>query len=415
MYASSIRFVTPIALLILCCLATSLKAADADDALLQGAAERIDKHRKADVSISVIDDTGKPVSGVAVAVEQKRHAFLFGCNFFQFGRFQTSADEEAYRGQFADLFNYATLGFYWPSYENRKDQPNHQYAQAVAEWCQGHGITTKGHPLAWNYFEPRWLPDDLAEVKRLQLARISDCVTRFRGLIDIWDVVNEATHFERGELVKRAPKLTKMWQETGRVEFVDQCFKEARGANPEATLLINDYRVDPAYADLIKKMTEKAGERPYNVIGIQSHMHDGVWTNQKIWEVCERFTPFDVPLHFTELTVVSGAAGWERRKAGQTWDSTPEGEKSQADEVRRIYTMLFSHPSVTAITWWDFADRNAWQGAPAGLIGKDLQPKPAYKVLHDLAKNQWWTKLQLQTDAEGARCFVVFWENTWWP
>ena len=84
-------------------------------------------------------------------------------------------------------------------------------------------------------------------------------------------------------------------------------FSHARAANEHATLLINDYRVDPAYVQLIKDMTQQAGHRPFDVIGLQSHMHGGVWTNEKIWEVCERFAPFDVPLHFTELTVLSGA------------------------------------------------------------------------------------------------------------
>ena len=74
----------------------------------------------------------------------------------------------------------------------------------------------------------------------------------------------------------------------------------------------------------------------------------------------------------------------------------------------RIYTMLFSHPAVAAITWWDFADRNAWQGAPAGLLGKDLKPKPAYTALKDLIKNQWWTRAELTTDADGRVAFRGF-------
>ena len=388
--------------------AAETHAAETEEQLLQDAAGRIEQHRKADATIVVVDQTGKPVPDVQVKVEQTRHAFLFGCNFFQFGKLRNEADEKAYRQQFADLFNYATLAFYWPSYEPRRNQPIHAYTERVARWCQEHGIATKGHPLAWNYFEPRWLPDDLAEVKRLQLERITDCVSRFRGLINIWDVVNEATHFEREELKNRAPKLTKLWEETGRVPFVDECFQVAREANPDATLVINDYRTDPQYVKLIKDMTQQAGKRPYDVIGIQSHMHGGVWTNQHLWEVCERFAQFKVPLHFTEMTILSGTSGWERRRGGQSWDSTPEGEQRQAEQVRRVYTMLFSHPAVTAITWWDFADRNAWQGAPAGLINKDLQPKPAYNALKDLVKHQWWTSQQLKTGADGQAAFRGF-------
>ena len=408
MYARFMRTILPLLVIACWCLSPVFCAAETEEGLLQGAAERIEQHRKSDVTILVVDEAGQPVPDMQVSVEQTRHAFLFGCNFFQFGKFNNEADETSYRQQFAGLFNYATLGFYWPSYEPRKDQPNHTYTEEVARWCQEHGIATKGHPLAWNYFEPRWLPNDLAEIKRLQLERITDCVSRFRGLIDIWDVVNEATHFERDEFQKRSPRMTKMWEETGRVEFVDECFKTARAANPDATLLINDYRTDVKYVQLIEDMTKQALSRPYDVIGIQSHMHGGVWKNQQLWDVCERFAQFKVPLHFTEMTVLSGVAGWERRKEEDSWDSTPEGEKSQAQEVRRIYTMLFSHPAVTGITWWDFADRHAWQGAPAGLINKDLQPKPAYNVLKELVKSQWWTKLQVRTDAEGRATFRGF-------
>ncbi len=378
------------------------------DELLQGAPQRIETHRKADVTIVVLDAAGQPLRDVRVSVEQTRHRFLFGCNFFQFGRFRDPQDEEAYRSQFARLFNYATLAFYWPSYEPQRGQPQHEYTAGAASWCRDHGITTKGHPLAWNYFEPHWLPDDLQEVRRLQMERIADCVARMRGLIDIWDTVNEATHYEREELAARAPKLTRLWTDLGRVPFVNECFRHARGANDQATLLINDYRVDPPYAQLITDMTQQAGERPYDAIGIQSHMHADVWNNEKIWEVCERFRPFGVPLHFTELTVLSGAAGWERAQQGQPWVSTPEGEKQQAQDVVRIYTLLFSHPDVAAITWWDFADRNAWQNAPAGLLGKDLQPKPAYTALQDLIRNQWWTRAALTTDAAGRAAFRGF-------
>jgi GH35 family endo-1,4-beta-xylanase len=199
-----------------------------------------------------------------------------------------------------------------------------------------------------------------------------------------------------------------MWEKVGRIELVGACFRRARTANPGATLLINDYRVDPAYAQLIERWTARAGRQPFDVVGIQSHMHGGVWSNAKIWEVCQRFARFGVPLHFTETTVLSGKLGWQAAETGQSWLSTPEGERRQAEDVARFYTMLFSHPAVAAITWWDLSDRNAWQRAPAGLLRSDLSPKPAYDRLHDLVKKQWWTRVELQTDVEGHAHFRGF-------
>lgn len=381
--------------------------ASEDDRLLVEASRRIEQHRQVDGCVRVVDAAGKPLADARVTIEQTSHAFLFGCNIFLWGRAGNEKDEQAYRQRFADLMNYATLPFYWPAYERRRGEPAHERTEQVARWCREHNIAAKGHPLAWNFADPPWLPEDLDEIRQLQMQRIADCVGRFRELIDRWDVVNEATHFEREAFRKRAPRMTAMWEATGRVPFVRQCFTHARRANPQATLLINDYRTDEAYEALLRQLTDQ-GKPIFDVIGIQSHMHGGVWNNRRIWEVCERFARFGVPLHFTETTILSGKPGWRGEGRATDWPSTEEGEKRQADEVERFYTMVFSHPAVEALTWWDFSDRGAWQGAPAGFLRHDMSPKPAYERLHSLVKGRWWTRTSGLTAADGTLRFRGF-------
>ncbi len=375
--------------------------------ILAQAPERIERHRKADATVTVLDPQGRPVPDAQVSITQKRHTFLFGCNIFNWGRIEDPQLQEAYLTKFADLLNYATLPFYWAAYEFRPGEPNHAYTEKVARWCQEHGILTKGHPLAWNHADPAWLPEDPDEVYRLQLARIEDCVSRFRGLIDRWDVVNEPTHFNRDEFLRTAPKLTAAWSKRGQLEFTRECFLQARKASPDAILLVNDYRIDPAYERVIEGLVDESGKPLYDAIGIQSHMHGGPWSIEQTWEVCERFSRFGVPLHFTETTILSGPRpprGGPRRPPA----STPEGEGRQAEEVTRFYTVLFSHPAVEAITWWDFSDFRSWQGAPAGLLRRDMSPKPAYEALYELIKGRWWTQLECRTDPQGAAKFRGF-------
>ena len=76
--------------------------------------------------------------------------------------------------------------------------------------------------------------------------------------------------------------------------------------------------------------------------------------------------------------------------------------------MTQFYTLLFSHPSVRAITWWDFSDRNAWLGAPAGLLRKDMSPKPAYTRLMTLIHKTWWTDAQGRTDRQGRYTLRAF-------
>lgn len=129
-----------------------------------------------------------------------------------------------------------------------------------------------------------------------------------------------------------------------------------------------------------------------------------------MWEVCERFARHGKPLHFTETTFLSGKEGWELRQKdpGFDWASTPEGEERQAENAERFYTLLFSHPAVEAIVWWDFSDQGAWQGAPAGLLRSDMTPKPAYERLKRLIKGEWWTRLDAKVEQDGRVRFRGF-------
>jgi endo-1,4-beta-xylanase len=372
--------------------------------ILDKADDRIEKHRKSDAVLKLAGPDGKPLqTSLTVKIEQKRHKFLFGCNIFKLNRCRTQQDNTAYAENFASLLNFATLPFYWWNYERREGHPDDERTEEIVRWCKAHNVTPKGHPLAWNYVDPRWLPKDPSEAMKLQFKRITRCVRKFKDDIDIWDVVNEATAYDRPQLKKQAPILTEAIRKMGVGAYVREAFETARQANPDAMLLINDYRTDPAYAEkVISEILDENGRPMYDVIGIQSHMHGGYWGPKRTWEVCERFAKFGKPLHFTETTVVSGP------KTQQGWLTTPDGEKRQAEQVTEFYRVLFSHPAVEAITWWDFTDQNAWQQAPAGLIRADMTPKPVYNELENLIKGKWWTKTETTTDGDGVARFRGF-------
>jgi GH35 family endo-1,4-beta-xylanase len=394
----------------------SLSAAEEDsrDRILGQVDADIERHRKGEAALRLVGLDGKPLAGgLAVKIEQKRHKFLFGCNIFKLYKCRTADDNAAYEKHFAELLNFATLPFYWWSYERQQGKPDDERTDQVVRWCKAHSFTTKGHPLAWNYGDPRWLADDPEAAMKAQLKRIGRCVRRFKNDIDIWDVVNEATHYDRDHVRKQAPILTEAIRRMGIGRFVREAFRMARQANPKATLLINDYRTDPSYAEkVISELIDEAGKPLYDVIGIQSHMHGGHWSAKKTQDVCDRFAKFGKPLHFTETTLVSGEQGWDlgkkRRDPNFRWVSTAEGEKRQAKQVAEFYSILFSHPAVEAITWWDFTDQNAWQRAPAGLLRDDMTPKPAYDELHRLIKDKWWTRTATTVEAGGQARFRGF-------
>jgi GH35 family endo-1,4-beta-xylanase len=369
---------------------------------------RIQKHRTAEVTLTVIDRSGKPAADAAVTVAQQRHKFLFGCNIFALGPGDPSETQKAYQERFTALLNYATLPFYWGGYERQEGKPDADRLRAMAEWCKAHGLQTKGHPLCWHQVDPKWLAGKpLDEIKALQLGRITREVGAFKGLIGKWDVVNEAVVMP-GHQGGKGP-IPQLCQDLGRAGLIEQTFAAARAANPKAVLVLNDFDTSPKYEALIKECL--AAGVTIDAIGIQSHQHAGYWGARPAWDVCERFAKFGKPLHFTETTILSGEKKQNLDWSGRynDWPSTPEGEKRQAEQVTEFYRVLFSHPAVEAITWWDFSDAAAWLGAPAGLVRKDMSPKPAYEALMKMVRKEWWTgPLDLKTDGQGKVRFRGF-------
>lgn len=361
--------------------------------------KRIQTSRMGNFVIQVRDARHQPLPAATVRVEQKRHAFLFGCNIFELQPTQNTPWQKAYQERFTALFNYATLPFYWGTFEREQGKPQYEKLQAMAQWCVDHHLTPKGHPLVWHEVYPRWAPRDPDVAIPLLRQRTFDLIGRYENLIHYWDVLNEANAATRaldtgeGAWIKR----------DGPAAAVSTALGWAREAakNKPAVLLYNDFDIGAANVRLLEQL--KAKNSLPDAIGLQSHMHNRPWPMQEVWRVCERFAKFGKPLHFTEITVLSGPSRnhVDDHHPPTDWVTTPEKEAEQADYVEQFYTLLFSHPSMAAITWWDFSDDHAWKNAPAGLTRKDLSPKPAYDRLLKLIRHQWWTDTTGKTDPAG--------------
>lgn len=365
---------------------------------------RIRRYRMSDLTVLVRDAHGHPVPGARVQILMTRQAFLFGCNIFGLNPQDTSPLQLAYQQQFAALFNYATLPFYWSAFEPQPGQPQYARLDAMAHWCVAHGITPKAHPLVWHQAVPGWVPTRPDAVIPLLHKRVTDIVTHYRGLIHYYDVVNEAN----------SPDITTgegAWiQRDGAATVVATALGWARAAGRGAhdTFIYNDYNTGSQNVALLTQL-QKRHALP-DAIGIQSHMHTGVWPMTRVWMVCQRFARFGLPIHFTETTVLSGPtrSNFDTNKTYTDWVTTPAGEAAQANYVVQFYTLLFSHPNVRAITWWDFSDLHSWMGAPSGMLRKDMTPKPVYTRLMTLIHHTWWTDATGRTDKAGRDTIHAF-------
>ncbi len=382
-------------------------------------------HRKVSKKIRFLDASGAPIANKNVKVTQTNHKFLFGCGAFEFLPYVMSQDEkldvpgggpfssreqlEELTSSWLEIFNYGTLPFYWGRFEPEEGKPNTEQLMKTAQYLQSKNVKVKGHPLCWHTVCADWLMKyDNKTIMEKQLARIDREVKGFKGVIDMWDVINEVVIMPIFDKYDNA--VTRLCKEKGRVKLIKEVFDRAHADNPEAVLLLNDFNTSTNYEILIDGCLN-AGV-PISAIGIQSHQHQGYWGREKLEEVLARFDHFGLPIHFTENTLISGdimPAYIEDLNDWQVpeWPTTPEGEERQAKEIEEMYRILFSHPLVEAITTWDFKD-GAWLKAPSGFLRLDNSRKPSFNMLKKLVKEEWWTDEEVTTDAQGYATVSAF-------
>jgi len=374
-------------------------------------------HRRTSKTIKLVDAKGYPVAGKEIELNLTNHKFLFGCGIFdaiEVANKNVPADRLAFQEnkleKFLDVFNSATLPFYWGTFEPEKGKPRTKELKTAAQWLKERNVTVKGHPLCWHTVTAPWLLEmSNEEILKAQFDRIERDVTDFKGLIDMWDVINEVVIMPIFD--KYDNGITRISKDLGRVGIIKEMFAKTREFNPGATLLLNDFNTSINYEILIEGCLQ-AGIS-IDAIGIQSHQHQGYWGREKLEEVLDRFSHFGLPLHFTENTLTSGhlmPAEIEDLNDYQIaeWPSTPEFEERQAREVEEMYSILFKHPQVEAITTWSFSDDGAWLGAPAGFVRKDNSLKPSYEVLKKLIKGDWATNVKGKSDQNGILSFEGF-------
>ncbi|MCQ2583894.1 MAG: endo-1,4-beta-xylanase [Treponema sp.] len=386
------------------------------------------KDRKASVKIQVVDTNGKPVANTKLSYNQTNHEFLFGYGAFDFLSYAMAdtmdpkkVPEQVLRPQDLDpnwnpkkffetrvnkwleIFNYGTLPFYWGGFEKTEGNPNTEGLKKAAQIMKDHNVKVKGHPLCWHTGCAEWLLKyDNATILEKQLGRIQREVEGFKGLIDMWDVINEVVIMPVFDRYDNA--ITRLCKEHGQIGLVKKVFDQAYKYNPQGTFLINDFNMSEKYAELIQACLD-AGV-PITAIGLQSHQHQGYWGKDKIEEVLERYERFNLPIHFTENTIVSGPKVPPEITDLNDWHyedgaSTPELEEQQKNQLEEWYRTIFeNHPLVKAITGWDFTD-GMWLNAPSGILHKDGSEKPAFGMLKHLIKEEWHSQGEITTDANG--------------
>ena len=377
-------------------------------------ASGIEANKKGFAFLSFVDGDGKPVNDVEVKVTQKDHDFRYGANLFMLGELQDEERNEKYKRYFADAFNIATLPFYWNTLEPEqgkprfaKDSPKIYRRPApdlCLEFCEANGIEPKAHCLNYPTMTPAWAKGTVAWEKKCLEKRFRELAERYAGRIPMWEVTNETFFFT-------PCKDVSLYSQPDLIEW---SFALAENYFPGNKLVINEahsriWKSDwfhhfqsPYYMQIERALLKGAR---IDAIGMQYHMFykreeelkftSDCYDPEQICNVLDTYATIGKPIHITELTIPA-------------YSNEAEDEAIQAEIIRNIYSLWFSHAATDGIIYWNLVDGYAYNAVPGdmsagenyfygGLIRYDFTPKPAYNVIRNLFEKEWRTNLNLHT------------------
>lgn len=375
--------------------------------IVRDARRRIHEVRMKDVEVSVTKD-GKPVENAAVSLRMKKHQFLFGAVCYMLDKHEEQGHGDIFTKEFVKLFNYTMIPYHWSWYEPKYHQYNEPYTSNLIRWADENHLKKKLHALIWHECCPDWLTfeDDITE---RYTERLTYLMEHFGNNFDFFDVANETTVNDRFD-----NPVSRWVKQIGPMNMLKFGTRLVRSIKPDAQLIYGDWNVHvDAYYDFLREMRENDIDIDY--IGIQSHMHKEMWSQEETMQILERAAAFGWPIHFPECSICSGRPiGETDYSAGgaihNRWEEKEEDLYLQAENARNFYTLIFSHPSVEALSWFDFTDHR-WLGAPAGVVTDTLGIKPVYETLDDLINHEWHSDEDLVTGSSGLCRSRVFCGN----
>lgn len=276
--------------------------------------------------------------------------------------------------------------------ENRYDWAP---ADEIVNFAQANGMKMRGHTLCWHNQTPDWLFKDASGndvSKEVLLKRLKDhitaVVTRYKGKIYAWDVVNEAIDDKDDVVYRPSP-----WFNIIGEEYIAKAFQYAHEADPNALLFYNDYNTEsPVKRDKIMKMIKalKDAGVPIHGVGLQGHWSIYSPTAKAIEESIIAYSSLGLKLQITELdvSVYQSEQGRRDKRPDEQDTFTPEMEQKQVELYSSAFRIFRDHKNViTGVTFWNVSDRRSWlDNFPVGgrknyplLFDQNLNPKRAYQ------------------------------------
>ncbi|GAB2268132.1 hypothetical protein Dimus_003111 [Dionaea muscipula] len=291
----------------------------------------IAKARKSKVRFQVHYDNLTAVGGDArITMKQINSAFPLGCEINH-----NILNSTAYQNWFSSRFTVTAFGneMKWYSTEKIQGQENYTIADAMVKFVEQNNISIRGHNIFWDdpRYQPDWVPTlSLEELQRTAERRMGSVVSRYKGKLIAWDVVNENLHFS-------------FFEDKLGVNASAAFYSRAHQLDQNTILFMNEYNTIEASEDeaaspamYVKKLNNilsYPGNNGLPVgIGLQSRFSSGQPNLPYMRAALDMLGAMNIPIWLTEVFVDKG--------------------QNQAQYLEDVLREGYSHPAVEGIVIW---------------------------------------------------------------
>ena len=259
-------------------------------------------------------------------------------------------------------------------------------ADRIVSFATDNGLEVHGHTLVWYKSFPQWFKTakyDSVTFEAKVKEYIQTTVTRYRGKVESWDVVNEIFN-DNGTLRSVDCPVFATFRDP--IGFYGRCFRYAHEADPDARLFYNDYSVVLASNKraAIKKMATRFKNEGVPLHGIGDQFHYRVNTDKNTMKTgLNDMASTGLLIHISELDIVVNTA------QSESYEFTATEAAKQAATYQYIAEIFEAIPAAQkfAITTWGVSDKNTWltdywhrKEYPL-LFDQNYNEKQAYKGL----------------------------------
>lgn len=285
-----------------------------------------------------------------------------------------------------------------------EDRYDFTLADQFVSFGEKNGMAVIGHCLIWHSQLAPWFCVDekgnnvTPEVLKQRMKdHITTIVTRYKGRIKGWDVVNEAI-LEDGSYRK-----SKFYEILGE-EFIPLAFQYAHEADPDAELYYNDYAMNmPGKREGVVKLVSSLKEKGIRIdaVGMQGHMGMDYPDINEFEQSIVAFAGTGVKVMVTEwdmsaLPTVKQSANISDTVAYQKMlnpypETLPDSvSKAWNNRMKQFFGLFEKHTDVISrVTAWGVSDSDSWKNDfPVKgrhdyplLFDRNYQPKPFVKEI----------------------------------